>query len=203
MKKYAQPNLIKINYDKTIFLAIFVIFASHMGGSLLMAESNQQYDLQDPGLMPPPVITTPDLAQYGPQTRVFQGIPGIERASNGRLWATWYGGGPTEGPWNYVMLNTSSDDGRSWTELKVVIEPEGQVRAFDPCLWIDPLGRMWFFWAQAIEFWDGRAGVWAIVTENPEDENPDWSVPRRLSDGIMMNKPTALSTGEWVLPVAI
>ena len=181
-----------------ILMQIFIL-----GGNSIMAQPVTLIHSEDPGLQPPPVILSPAPELYGPQTRVFQGIPGIERASNGRLWATWYGGGPTEGPWNYVMLNTSDDDGVSWTELKVVIDPPGQVRAFDPCLWSDPLGRMWFFWAQAIEFWDGRAGVWAIVTENPEDENPDWSAPRRLSDGIMMNKPTVLSNGEWVLPVAI
>lgn len=39
--------------------------------------------------------------EYGPQTRRWQGIPGIERAANGRLWATWYSGTDGEGPGNY------------------------------------------------------------------------------------------------------
>ncbi len=156
----------------------------------------------DPALITPPVIHDPGR-EYGPETRPFQGIPGIERAPNGRLWATWYGGGPGEGPWNYVMLNTSDDDGETWSDVRLIVDPPGRVRAFDPCLWLDPLGRLWLFWAQAWQMWDGRAGVWAIVTENPDDEEPQWSEPRRLCDGIMMNKPLVLSNGEWLLPAAI
>ena len=168
-------------------------------------------DRDDPALASPPVIAPPGPA-YTDDTRVFQGIPGIERASNGRLWATWYGGGPGEGPENYVMLATSGDDGATWSDVKLVIDPPGIVRAFDACLWHDPLGRLWLFWAQSVSLWDGRAGVWAIVTEEPGAEKPTWSAPRRLCDGIMMNKPTVLSngsdssrylTGEWLLPAAI
>ncbi len=156
----------------------------------------------DPAMQAPPVIFDPG-SEYAEEVRIFQGIPGIERADNGRLWATWYGGGPGEGPHNYVMLSTSADDGNTWSDLKLVIDPPGRVRAFDPCLWIDPLGRMWLFWAQAVQLWDGRAGIWAIVSENPGEESPRWSEPRRLGDGIMMNKPLALSNGDWLLPAAI
>lgn len=149
-------------------------------------------------------------ARYAASTRRWQGIPGIERAANGRLWATWYSGGDNEGPDNYVLLVSSEDDGASWSEPLLVIDPPGQVRAFDPCLWIDPLGRLWLFWAQAVysengnvPTFDGRGGVWAIVTHTPDALAPDWSQPRRLCDGILMNKPIVLSTGEWLLPVAI
>jgi len=156
----------------------------------------------DPAMEPPPVILDPG-PEYDPDTRPFQGIPGIERVPGGRLWATWYGGGPGEGPLNYVMLNTSDDDGKTWSGLTLVVDPPSRVRAFDPCLWLDPSGRMWLFWAQAWQMWDGRAGVWAIVTDNPADETPRWSRPRRLCDGVMMNKPVVLSTGEWLLPASV
>jgi predicted neuraminidase len=155
----------------------------------------------DLALQAAPVATNPGPA-YGPGTRPFQGIPGIERAPGGRLWATWYGGGADEGPENYVMLATSRD-GAAWSDVRLVIDPPGPIRAFDPCLWLDPNGRLWLFWAQAHTWWDGRAGVWAISTADPDAENPRWSAPRRLCDGIMMNKPTVLSTGEWVLPAAM
>lgn len=156
----------------------------------------------DPALQPPPVVTAPG-PEYGDEVRIFQGIPGLERAPGGRLWATWYGGGPTEGPWNYVMLATSGDDGETWSGLKLVIDPPGEVRAFDPCLWLDPLGRLWLFWAQAYQGWDGRAGVWAIVADKPDAPDPAWSEPRRLCNGVMMNKPVVLATGEWLLPAAV
>ena len=153
-------------------------------------------------LQPVRVNTAPGPA-YGNHTRIFQGIPGIARTPGGRLWATWYGGGPGEGGENYVMLVTSADDGDTWSGLRLVIDPPGPVRAFDPCLWTDPLGRLWLFWAQSYTLWDGRAGVWAICAEHAETASPAWSAPRRLCNGIMMNKPTVLNTGEWLLPAAI
>jgi hypothetical protein len=42
-----------------------------------------------------------------------------------------------------------------------------------------------------------EARLWATVCENPEAEKPAWSVPRRIWHGVMLNKPTVLSTGEW------
>jgi len=135
--------------------------------------------------------------------RLFQGIPGLARAPGGRLWATWYSGGTTEGPENFVALATSADAGETWSPIKLVIDPPGNVRAFDPCLWLDPTGRLWLFWAQSRSWYDGRAGVWAMVTGNPDAPEPTWSVPRRLCHGIMMNKPLVTRAGVWLLPAAL
>jgi len=147
-------------------------------------------------------IQDPAGPEYADSTRVFQGIPGIERAANGRLWATWYGGGVGETHNNYVMLATrGSDDSASWSGVKLIINPDGEgpERAFDPCLWHDPLGRLWLFWAQE---GGSRSGLWSITTKDSGLERPSWSPPRRISAGVMMNKPLVLSTGEWLLPVA-
>jgi predicted neuraminidase len=84
-----------------------------------------------------------------------------------------------------------------------VIDPPGDVRAYDPCLWHDPQGRLWLFWAQSYQWWDGRSGVWAITTDQSGSDSPRWSQPRRLADGIMMNKPTVLANGTWLLPVSV
>lgn len=140
---------------------------------------------------------------YGDDARYWQGIAGIERSPAGRLWATWYSGGVTEGTENFVLLTTSADDGNTWSPPCLVIDPPGPIRAFDPVLWIDPLRRLWLFWAQAHTHWDGRGGVWAIRTDDPDSATPCWSAPRRLCDGIMMNKPTVLSTGEWLMPASV
>lgn len=155
-------------------------------------------------LLPPRVITDPG-PEYAGATRRFQGIPSLARSPKGRLWATWYGGKtPGEDHNNYVVLVTSGDDGRSWSAEKLVIDPDGDgpVRAFDPELWLDPTGRMWAFWAQAVGHDATVGGVWAVTSENPDDENARWSSPRRLTDGVMMCKPTVLSTGEWCLPAS-
>lgn len=144
--------------------------------------------------------------RYAASERVFQGIPGIEVSHSGRIWATWYGGGEGEGPENYVILVTSADNGVTWSGPVAVIDPPGNVRAYDPTLWVDPLGRLWWFWSQSQSIGsihDGRAGVWGAFTTTPDAPHPTFSTPRRLADGVMMNKPTVLSNGKWALPTAV
>ncbi len=158
--------------------------------------------MNDSDLALQPVAPTPLQARHQPETRRFQGIPGIERTPSGRLWATWYGGGGDEGPDNYVILATSIDGGETWSE-ELVVDPPADVRAYDPVLWIDPQGRLWWFWAQSQgkSTYDGRGGVWAVVSSDVEP--PVWSHPVRFANGVMMNKPTVLANGDWALPTAV
>jgi predicted neuraminidase len=155
----------------------------------------------DLALEPVPMKTAP-LTGYAPADIKFQGIPGLARAPGGRLWATWYAGGLDEGHENFVALVTSGDDGRTWSPITTVVDPPGLIRAFDPALWVDPSGRLWWFYTQSYKFWDGRAGVWAVTTDEPDSPSPKWSAPRRIADGLMMNKPTVLKNGDWLLPIA-
>ena len=127
----------------------------------------------------------------------------IERTKKGRLWVTFYSGGEGEGPQNYVVLKYSDDEGETWSEPVLVIDPPGNVRAFDPCIWHDPSGRLWLFWAQSNGLYDGRIGVWSMICNDPDAENVQWSKPRRIANGIMINKPLVLSTGEWLMPCAL
>ncbi len=167
--------------------------------------ASQLTELADPAAAVPPVVNLAPGPEYSDQTRMFQGIPGIERAAGGRLWATWYGGGVAENHHNYVLLDTSDDDGRTWKRA-LLIDPDGDgpIRAFDPCLWHDPQGRLWLFWAQR---WHGggrgRGELMAIRTEHSGDADAAWSKPQWICDGIMMNKPTVAADGRWLLPVAI
>jgi predicted neuraminidase len=141
--------------------------------------------------------------KYSSAVRIWQGIPGIERTTRGRLYATWYSGGADEGWENYVLLVSSDDDGMTWPCPLLAIDPPGRVRAFDPVLWIDPRGRLWLFWAQSYDKYDGRAGVWCIRCDEPDAPAPAWTSPRRIAHGIMMNKPLVRANGEWLLPVAV
>lgn len=162
-------------------------------------------------LLQPRIIKNPATVEdYSPQNRKITMVPSIAVSRNGRFWATWYAGiTPGEDRNNYVVLATSDDQGDTWEEV-LVIDPDGPgpVRAFDPQVWIDPDGRLWFFWAQSYEkdqftYYNGvNTGVWVLTTSDSEKKNPSWSEPRRITDGIMMNKPIVLSTGEWVLPVS-
>jgi len=145
--------------------------------------------------------------EYADGARMFQGVPGIERAVDGRLWATWYSGGVTENEHNYVLLYTSGDDGASWRQA-LALDPDlaGPVRAFDPCLWLDPAGKLWLFWAQEMTLPKGRDPAsfvtFAITTADSGKADAKWSAPRQIARGVMMNKPIADKDGRWLLPIS-
>ena len=151
-------------------------------------------------------LDTPHILLFPPdrltdKNRMFQGIPGLVGTKNGRMWATWYGGGRGEDDDNAVMLVTSGDAGKTWSEIKLVVDVPGPVRCFDPVVWVDPKNRLWLFWGQA--FSHGiEAHTWAMVTENPEEENPVWRRPFMVHPGVMMNKPTVTKNGNWLLPIS-
>lgn len=156
------------------------------------------------------VIKRPSLPEEYPQNRKFQGIPSIAALpGNGGLFATWYAGGTGEGPDNYVIIARSHNDGLSWEDPFFIIRHEDKnIRCFDPNIWCDPEGKLWIFWAQSYSLKvgntsDGRAGVWASYSSNPNGEAPQWSPPCRIANGVMMNKPVILSNGEWAFPTAL
>lgn len=161
-----------------------------------------------PFMDPPQIIKANENNYQSAKTRKFVGIPSLAISSSGRIWTTWYAGKTVgEDHNNYVVLSTSGDDGKSWEEI-LIIDPDGEgpVRAFDPELWIDPIGRLWLFWAQHIRTEDNPAcpiaGVWAMVNENPSNPASYWSEPRRLENGVMMCKPIVLSSGKWLFPIS-
>ena len=168
-------------------------------------------EAQEQAFLAPPAHVGPPLALHATKNRAFQGIPSLAVAREGRLWATWYAGvTPDEDRNNYVVVSTSGDGVATWQEV-FTIDPDagGPVRAFDPELWLAPDGRLFVFWAQAVGDNDEarvaaalKGGVWCVSTDTPNIARPKWSAPRRLTDGIMMCKPLALSTGEWVLPAS-
>jgi predicted neuraminidase len=166
-------------------------------------------NIHDASLTAPEVQLNPG-EKYHSRNRHWQGIPGIERTAKGRFFAAWYSGGKPgvyashgEGPDNYVLLVQSEDDTKSWSEPVLVIDPPGKVRAFDPVLWIDPKGRLWLFWSQSYMQWNGRGGVWFIRCDEPDVTQLRWTPPRRIANGVMMNKPLVRSNGEWLFPVAV
>lgn len=171
---------------------------------ILLADINEAYSQGSLSLMAPKVLVNPTDAEYIDGGRQWQGIPGITRdPESGRLWATWYSGGSGEGAYNFVLLYTSEDDGTTWTGPVLAIDHEYPVRCFDPNLWVDPDGRMWMFWSQSYFHFDGICGTWMMYTDNPESENPTWSTPVRVANGIAMNDPVVLASGDWILPTAI
>ncbi|WP_068140166.1 sialidase family protein [Roseimaritima ulvae] len=159
---------------------------------------------QDQAFLKPPAVVAAGKPLHATDNRAFQGIPSLAIAPNGRLWATWYAGKtPAEDHNNYVVLSTSSDGGASWQEVLIVDPDEGgPVRAYDPELWMAPDGKLRLVWAQAIGHEGTIAGVWFLDISNPNESEPKYDPPRRITDGIMMCKPLVLSSGEWILPAS-
>lgn len=153
----------------------------------------------DIALEPATVLVNPWRFHVPPTRR--QGVPGIERTAQGRLWVVY--GRDVESPRNYQVVKYSDSDGRRWSDVKLMIMPQREVRAMSATIWIDPQGRLWVFWGQSFGQQDGRYGIWAIKTDEPDADNPTWSAPRRLGDGIMLNKPTVLSDGDWLLTSSV
>ena len=136
------------------------------------------------------------LAQYSDEHRVWQGIPGIVHTKGGRTFISFYSGNVKETYGNFAVLLMSGNE-KDFEQIAVV-EKEGMFRVFDPVLWIDPLDRLWFIW----NVMPGEE-VYASICEDPDAEQLQWSEPRVIGRGIMMNKPVVLSTGEWMFPIAI
>jgi predicted neuraminidase len=137
--------------------------------------------------------------------RQWQGIPAIERAPNGRLWCSFFSGGAKEpDPANRILLTSSTDDGATWSPLQAVVDPPGTTRAYDPALWHDPAGRLWLFYNRA-DLTTREFTVWAVTTDRSDLADPPWSAPRKIDIfpgfAFRLNKPTVLTTGEWLLPI--
>lgn len=156
-----------------------------------------------PSITLPAKVTWAPEKQYALDTRKWQGCPSIEKTGK-RLWTVWFSGGITEpDKGNYGVVAYSDTDGKKWVDPAMIIEhPDTNVRVMDPQLWKDPKGRLWIFWVQNTgqRGFDGIWGTWAIRMDNPEAENPTWTPPQRLVDGLTRNKITVLSNGDWLLP---
>ena len=187
-------------------VAVLRAVAPAMAGMIFCSSSataQQCGEYPDFALFPPSLNLNPGR-EYAEWTRSYQGMPSIERMANGRLWAAWTSGGINEGPGNYVVVVTSTDDGRSWSKPILTIDPAGNVTAFVPILWRDPSERLWLLWNQGYgAWWDGRGGAWAAVAHGAESSDPQWGEPRRIADGWPGGKPTILRTGDWLLPVFV
>ena len=141
-------------------------------------------------------ITDKDsIKKFDEKYRLWQGIPSIEVTKGGRMFLTYYSGGTKEEIGNFCIL-AKSDDGEHFEDIAITYLDE--YRCYDPCLWIDPLDRLWFTWGVAPDH-----AVWASVCCDPDADVLTWSEPKIIGNEVMMNKPTVLSTGEWLFPIAV
>lgn len=140
-----------------------------------------------------------DKSKFSPfeaKNQVWVGIPGIEVTKKGSFFLTFYSGGIKEEIGNHVVV-LRSDDGKNYEEMVAVCYEEGY-RCFDPCLWIDPLGRLWLIWNRCPD-----DGTYAAICDDPDAEELVFGQEFFIGHNVMMNKPTVLSTGEWLFPIAV
>ena len=154
----------------------------------------------------PPVLNTNPPPRYGHDQLDYGMTVGVERTRGGRLWASWIGGGDNEKA--FLVLATSDDDGSTWSAPRLVIDPHDAHLPMARSViggmpWLDPNGRLWLFFSQSMGYYDGRMGVWAARCDNPDAGSSTWTKPERLWHGFALNKPTVLSTREWMLPSAL
>jgi hypothetical protein len=137
--------------------------------------------------------------------RTWQGIPGLECTAGGRVFVSWFSGGPKEPSLeNTVYLCYSDDAGRTFTEIEPMATTKDGARAFDPTVWIDPQGRLWYIFNRGNPD-TARHDVNARICDDPDADPPVWSDEFRVGYqapfSFRMNKPTVLSTGAWIMPV--
>jgi len=159
----------------------------------------------DWALKPTEVMWNPG-PEHKPELSDFTMSMGIERTPNGRLWISWFGGDDSRDA--YILLAKSDNDGQTWSDPLFMIDPTPspsglRQRALVGNLWTDPTGRLWIFFDKGLRFFDGRAGVWAAVCENPDADRPVWSTPTRIWHGSTLSKPTILANGEWLLSISL
>jgi len=180
-------------------------FAAMTPGEIRAYERDLLRRVADLALIPPTLNTSP-LPKYDYDKLDYGMTIGIDRTPKGRLWACWVAGG--DSPKAFFVLATSDDDGKTWSKPRLVVDSHSPTLPMDRSvlvgnLWTDPQGRLWLFFDQSMGMFDGRGGVWATVCENPDADKPVWSAPRRIANGVMLNKPTVLANGDWLLPISL
>ena len=144
-------------------------------------------------------ITDPEaLKKYASENRRWQGIPSIEITKRGRLFAAFYSGMETETMGNYAVLVKSDDGGSSWSEPIAAVDVGGKARAFDPCLWISPDGKLRFFYSVMPD-----THIEYMVCADPDADTLEWSESGTLPGEVMLNKPIVLKDGTWLFPCAV
>ncbi len=141
--------------------------------------------------------TDPRLAD-----RNFEQVPAIGTSADGKqIFVAWYSGGAAPGPGNFVTLSVSQDAGETWLNDQLAVYPNlPEYRFFDPAFWRDKSGQLHLFYGSAKDslIWDGFGGVNALEIAW-DGTKITHGQPKRISDGVMSNKPLYLASKDLAL----
>ena len=182
-----QGGSLYFSENKSIKRHIVIDFMPKHGYSVIKSITRRQNML---------ITDKTTLKEYHLSNSLWMGIPSIEVTKKGRTFLTFYSGGITEDIGNYVLL-VYSEDGKNFSD-PVAVCFEENARCFDPCLWIDPTGRLWFTWAKHPD--DGTYGA---ICDDPNADELVFGKEFFIGHNVMMNKPVVLSSGEWLFPIAV
>lgn len=148
--------------------------------------------------------------KYMLSTRKFQGIPSIGKDRLGNLYVGWIASSGCAGECddNYLTISVSSDNGTTWNHDKLIlsVNPEDSTRMKETNFFNDKEGNLYMYWGKHVK----KKGVkeWIITWYSKIDLSVDGSTinytpPRRIVEGIMLNKLIYSSNSDEVLfPVA-
>lgn len=148
-----------------------------------------------------PVIGSPVPRRFHPEVDDYTMSCGMARTPGGRIWLAWFAGGDDARA--VIVMASSDDDGQTFSEPRFILDagyaPGGiHLSTVVGNLWTAPDGRLFFFFTLSLGFFDGRAGSWCAICENPDAEKPVWNPPSRIWHGASLNKPTVLADGTWL-----
>ena len=152
----------------------------------------------------PPELRMTDISAYSTNRLGFALNNGLAMTEGGRIWASWIAGG--DGYKSFTVASWSDDGGETWSDVKLVIDGHDKFLVTSRTniigtFWLDPDGVFHLYTDQSVMHFDGRAGVWESICRNPDAEKPEWSAPRRIADGHLLNKPIVLKDGSWAMSV--
>ena len=119
---------------------------------------------------------------------------------DGRILMVWCSTAGAElDPTNRIWLATSSDDGATWTQPRVLTSSEGGSKVLNPCTYTHTDGTVFVFYNHG----DGQR-IYDLWYQTSRDSARTWTPPRRIDASpqvtSLMSNPIRLRTGVILLP---
>ena len=158
---------------------------------------------QDVSLIPPKFVYEKD-ERFLPEERKWQSAPSAAMTEHGRIFCVYSADNHVadEQNTNYSVCAYSDDNGETF-QLAFYAYHEYDVRMSETLLFMSPEGKLYHFWTQSYNYFDGRGGIWCAVCEEPDAEVPEFGEARRICDGFMADNPVVLRDGRWIFPASV